>query len=380
MRDERWLRRNPALEQAWLDGDDVESALVYADWLHSHDNPWGELISLQCRGGDEARLDEVVGELELPEDDLATVGWRHGRFDWVRLENERDWMGEDFDAVALARRLFTLPMSDWLRTLRIGVQRWEHGADDVPAILREAATHPFAGHLRRLHVGDISQDIDLSHFAFGDLSGLSGWFPHLQELVLRGGDQSWDRADSMEFGVLRLPRLRSLTFETCSMSERRLGGLVASELPSLERLEVWFGSERYHALGALGASTVAPLLDRQKFPKLSWLGLRNSEFTDAVGPFVWASSLAQQLEGLDLSMGVLSTTGAQTLATLARVERAATGALSTMPRLRVLDVSDNFLSPDDVAALVEAFAGVEVRSTSQKTPLEGGERYVTAAE
>lgn len=378
MRLERWQRRDPTLEQAWFEGDSLDAALVYADWLQAQGNPWGELISLQCRGRDAERLEVLFAELELPEQALATIGWRHGRFNWVRLGNQLDSMDESFQPVALAEQLFTLPMADGLRTLRLGFQRWGHGADDIPAVLRAAASRPFARRLRRLHVGDIAPDIDLSHFAFGNVSSVSEWFPNLVELVLRGGDPSWNRAASMDFGVLMLPHLRTLSLEMCSMSARRLEGLVASELPSLERLEVWFGAERSGALGLSGSPVLVPLLEARRFPRLSWLGLRNTEFTDALVPLVWRSSLAPQLEGLDLSMGVLSSDGATTLARLA--QGSSRSGPRALPRLKVLDVRENFLLPKDVKALVEAFPGVEVRADSQKMPLEDGERYVSVAE
>ena len=39
-----------------------------------------------------------------------------------------------------------------------------------------------------------------------------------------------------------LPKLETLILETCAMSSARLGSLLASRLPALETLEIWFGS------------------------------------------------------------------------------------------------------------------------------------------
>ncbi|MCU0694922.1 MAG: hypothetical protein MUC96_00180 [Myxococcaceae bacterium] len=83
-------------------------------------------------------------------------------------------------------------------------------------------------------------------------------------------------------------------------------------------------------------------------------------------------------DALDLSMGVLSSEGAATLARLA--QGSSRSGPRALPRLKVLDVRENFLLPKDVKALVEAFPGVEVRADSQKMPLEDGERYVSVAE
>ncbi len=340
--------RNATLEATLRAGrEDPGPYQVYADWLQQQGNPLGELIVLQQAKKpspkQKARATAIIEELGLPGPKLATVGWRSGFWQWIRLENTVDWMDNDFDAAALAKNLFAQPMCAALEELRIGILRWDHNADDVPAVLAEARKHAWAADLPRLVLGDVSRDIDMAHHMIGDVGKpISKAFRGLRTLKLHSG--AWDETDDT-FGLsgLDLPELRDLVIETCSMSKKRLAHVLAAKLPKLEKLELWFGSENNGCDANIKGLT--KLLAGAAHGGVKHLGLRNAEFQNDIAIALSSSKIAGHLESLDLSMGTMTDDGTDAL--IARAK--------SFGKLKALKVDDNFLSPAGVRALKKAF-------------------------
>lgn len=356
---------NPALEaQLRAAPDDVAAAQVYADWLIEHGDPRGELASAQIRGDASAAgalLAQHGGWLAGVSPQVATIDWRPGRFRKLRLMNLGDWMSSQFDTALVAQRLLTQPAANCLEELAVGVLRWEYMAQDVTTLLDAAAATPLASGLRRLTLGDCHDiDIDIAHHELGDLPDLSR-FPALEALSVWGF--------AIGLAPLRLPKLRSLSIETCGLSTAALEAVLSSELPSLTELTLWFGSEDYGS--ECGVADLAPLLDGSALPSVRELGLCNAEFTDALVTTLVASPILARLRGLDLSLGTLTNAGADVL--IAAADR--------WKHLEYLDVNDNFLTEDRLAAL--RAVGPEIRSDEQKDVEGDGEDmylYVSVAE
>jgi hypothetical protein len=87
--------------------------------------------------------------------------------------------------------------------------------------------------------------------------------------------------------------------------------VLNSDLPQLHHLELYLGTEDY------GADTTVDdfkeLLAGKKFPKLRYLGLRNSEIADQLAEALIGAPILQRIDVLDLSLGTLSDEGAQKL-------------------------------------------------------------------
>ncbi|MDQ3365468.1 MAG: WGR domain-containing protein [Myxococcota bacterium] len=379
--------RNPQLEAALRKSrEDAGAAQVYADWLQGQGSALGELIILEqalAKRKDPAkqrRATAIKKTLGLPAKDLAVIGWRAGMWQSIHLQNDKDWNDGTFDALALARPLFTSPLCASLAELRIGILRWEHNAKDVPAVLAEAGRQDWAADLETLFLGDIGDNIDMSHHCVGDVGKvITKAFPRLTSLKIHSGDQSWaGKGETFGIGPLALPELTSLVIETCSLSKKRLKHVLEATLPKLTTLELWFGSEDQDATATF--KDLRPLLDGVVHPKVVHLGLRNAEFTDDLARGLPASKIAARLVSLDLSMGTLSDDGAAALA-----ER-----VKAFPKLKTLSIDDNFLSRATVRAVQAAFKGVTVVSKRQKTADESdvddddedGEpfRYVSVSE
>ncbi len=368
------MPRNPALEAAIRETCDDGTVGVYADWLQSQNSATGELIVLVqalARKQDAKklkRLDQLIAKLGLPDPDFATWSWQPGGL-WgsLHLQNSRDWMDDKFDAVGLAAKLFATPLCAALSELRTGILRWDHNADDVPAVLAEAAKHAWAASLERLHLGDIPDDIDMAHHVIGDVGKLiSKAFPALDSLKLHSGS---DGSETFGISKLDLPELATLVIETCAMTKQRLKHLFAAKLPALTRLELWFGSDQH---SDATVRDLAKLIDGSVLLGVCHLGLCNHEFAAELVDRITSAPIAARLETLDLSMSTLSDDDATRLV----------AAAARFPKLRTLDVDDCYLTPAGVRALRTAFPRAAVISDDQRhfDPADPDDRYASVTE
>lgn len=372
--------RNPELEAAIREHrDDPAPYDVYADWLQDHDNPFGELILLQRAletahdPAKEKRMAALRRAYGAANPAAFTVTWQWGFWRMLRVDNEA--AVDNFDAIAELRPVFSRFACSQLDELRIGYLRWDFDAVDVPALLAEIGTHAWATGLRRLFLGDAAH-IDLGMQTVGPIGEVIGRaVPNLRSLHIRTGDPYGDQpmasanppaGYALSFAGLALPRLESLTIETCSMSRILLGQLLAAQLPELTALELWFGSSTYGADCTI--ADLAAILDGEVFPHLTSLGLCNFELEDQLARMIHTARLAPQLTHLNLSKGTLDDESALVLA----------GHRYAFPALKTLDVRDNFLTPASIAALRAAFAGVEVEASHQRKA--AGDRYVAVTE
>ncbi|MDB6151904.1 MAG: hypothetical protein JWL90_357 [Chthoniobacteraceae bacterium] len=186
--------------------------------------------------------------------------------------------------------------------------------------------------LAAIYVGDItSEENEMSWINQCDLSPLLAAFPKLQLLRSRGGQ-------GLALSSPRHENLRALAMETGGMDVSVIRSVCTSSFPNLEYLELWLGTEEYGA-----NSTVAdlqPILSGRLFPKLKYLGLRNSQHADDLAAVLVNSPLIERLETLDLSLGVLTDEGARSLL-----------KLPPSPTLRKLNLHFNYIGADLIRQL-----------------------------
>lgn len=368
--------RDLALEAAMReDRDSPAPVAVYADWLQAHGSIVGELMVLhQAHAADAARArraGEIIAQLRLPTDWLATWGWKHGRWEWLRVHVDDEATFDDaLDVVTHARRVFALPLCAALDELRIGISRFELGHEDTPALIAEAGQHAWAASLPRLHLGDTGDDVDLAHHWIGDVgAAITRAFPRLASLRLHSS--AFDGGfEPLGVAGLALPELASLVVETCGMTSERVAAILSSELPALAHLELWFGAIDREATA--NAADLAPLLEGRVLATVTRLALKNSEFGEELVARLATAAIAPRLVELDLSMSTLDDAAARALA-------ASAGRYAA---LRVLDVDDNFITRDGLAVLRAAFPRAEVRSSEQPklAYVPAGGRYASIVE
>lgn len=253
-----------------------------------------------------------------------------------------------------------------VRALIIG--QWGEATDETssyPIGLVTAAADRLTS-LEAIFVGDMTrEENEISWIEQCDVTALLTAFPALLELGVRGGTY-------LTFSPSKHDRLRSLTIETGGLPVEVIRGILDSELPALERLDLWLGVSEYG--GDADVADLAPLLAGSRFPRLHHLGLRNSELQNEIARAVASAPVVAQLRTLDLSNGTLGDEGAAAL-------------LEGQPltHLERLDLHHHFLTEPMERRIKAALEphGVQVDLSEREEPwggrgIEG--RYTTVAE
>ncbi|MEU2250235.1 STM4015 family protein [Streptomyces sp. NPDC019224] len=221
--------------------------------------------------------------------------------------------------------------------------------------------------LEAVFVGDLTmEEAEISWIEQSDVTALLDAFPALVELGVRGGSE-------LVFPATKHERLRALTIETGGLPRAVVRGVLESELPALERLDLWLGVSAYG--GDADVADLAPLLAGTRFPALHHLGLRNSEIQNEIAAALASAPLVARLRTLDLSCGTLGDEGAAAL-------------LEGQPltHLDVLDLHHHFLTEPMERRVTEALEphGVRVDLSERCEPWDDEEgpegRYVTVSE
>ena len=216
--------------------------------------------------------------------------------------------------------------------------------------------------LRAIMLGDIvSEENEISWIQQSDLSPLFDAFPKLEHLTVRGGG-------NLSFGTPRHTALRELIVQAGGLPPSVLHEIAQADFPNLEHLELWLGEPNYG--GDATVEDLAPLLKGVRFPKLKYLGLKNSMIQDEIAGVVALAPVTERLEVLDLSMGTLGDEGAQALL-----------ASPAVRKLKKLDLHHHYISVPVANRLAEL--GPEVNLDDREEPDEwGGElhRYIEIGE
>lgn len=216
--------------------------------------------------------------------------------------------------------------------------------------------------LRHLFLGDIThEESEISWIGQTDVSPLLRSFPQLEELRIRG-------SNNLSLGRVNHDHLKKLIIESGGLGADVVQEVTAAVLPELEHLELWLGTDDYG--GDATIADVEPLLTGVLFPKLKYLGLRNSDFSDEIARAVAAAPILNQVEVIDLSLGTLGDEGAQALLDSNR-----------LGQLRKLDLHHHYLS-DAMCEKLKALE-IEVDLDDQQEPddYDGEEnRYCAVSE
>ena len=160
--------------------------------------------------------------------------------------------------------------------------------------------------LRGLFFGDIiAEECEISWIQQTDVSPLLHAYPKLEYFRVRGGT-------GLVLGTLDHQALKVLIIESGGLDAEVVRSVGRSKLPRLEHLELWLGSANYGATTTV--ADFAPILKSgRRFPRLSYLGLRDCEIADAVAVAVAKAPVLKRIQVLDLSLGNLTDEGAKAL-------------------------------------------------------------------
>lgn len=259
---------------------------------------------------------------------------------------------------ALLEKFFNAKGLDQVSALVIGTWEEMHDAggseEIVQALVSAKAKLP---NLRALFFGDITfEECEISWIIQTDVSPLLAAYPKLEHFRVRGGQ-------SLSLGPLKHSSLKSLTVETGGLSGKIVEQVANSELPELIHLELWLGDDNYGADWTF--DQLNPILSGKKFPKLQYLGLKDSHKADDVAIAVAKSPLIQRITTLDLSMGTLGDLGGKAL------------LAAPLQNLKKLDLHHHYLSE----LVMKEFRGLAVEVNLDEHEEEDEEnRYVAVGE
>ncbi|MFH8366975.1 STM4015 family protein [Streptomyces sp. NPDC018031] len=244
-----------------------------------------------------------------------------------------------------------------VRALVIGAWWDDEYVPIQPVLDLLVAAAPRLPALRALFLADVTaEECEVSWLQMSDVTPVLEAFPELTEFVARGCGYN-EPGENLALRPVRHERLRTLRLESGGLPGEVVRAVSASDLPALEYLELWLGVDQYG--GDATVADLAPVLAGARLPALRRLGLMNSEIQDEIAAAVAAAPVVARLDVLDLSMGILTDTGAEALL-----------AGQPLTHLSRLDLRHHYLSDAMMARLREALepAGVEVELSGQEKP------------
>jgi uncharacterized protein (TIGR02996 family) len=366
------MQRNLELERAILAApDDPQPWSVYADWLQSRGDPWGERLTLELQReqtDDEDELVRIAGRLAqlqrqhggtimgerlsawINEPDFADIvdlDWHYGFVLGLRVGSLED---VELPVSEVLAAILASPACCMLRRISVGITD-----PSYPTSLRSAVTALAAGpvheHLVELFLGDFAypDECEISWVSVGDITGVLARCPALRHLHVRGAD--------IELGdALVHPTLETLVIETGGLPARACAAVGRAWLPELRSMEVWFGRREYGGDGSI--EQLAPLFGGAGLPALRHLALKNSEFQDAIAHALVHADILAQLKSVSLGMGILRKRGGEAL--LAAADR--------LRHLTRIDLDFNWLSAELAAELVRVLPRVHIGERNEPPP------------
>lgn len=210
-----------------------------------------------------------------------------------------------------------------------------------------------------LFIGDITyEENEISWINQSDVSSVLKAYPGLEYFRVRGGN-------GLKLGKgLQHDKLRFLIVESGGLPANVIEEVSQANLPNLEHLELWLGSDNYGFSSK--ANDFSSILSGERFPRLRYLGLRDSEIADDLAIALDGAKVLQKLETLDLSMGTLSDSGGKALINNPAIKK-----------LRMLDLHHHFMSEEVSKELKQLGITVNVEDRQQS---DDGYRYVQVAE
>lgn len=281
-------------------------------------------------------LDKYVYRLSLSYDELEDGGK----------------MGDLIDAFA------ETPLAATVQELIIG--QWSSDpSSDVGVVEKLVEFKDRFKQLKALFIGDItSEEQEISWIEQSDLSPILTAYPNLELLQTRGGN-------GLSFGALNHANLKTLIIQTGGLPPNVVAEVSKAELPNLEKLEMWLGDENYGFDSKI--DDFDAIINGGKFPKLTYLGLKNSIIQDDIAIKVAESPILDQLNTLDLSMGILTDKGAQALVDSPKIKQ-----------LKSLNLNHHFMSNKMMKKLKGLY--IDVSMENQMDEEDEDCRYIEVSE
>lgn len=269
-----------------------------------------------------------------------------------------DQEDEGLKSIDLLKSFLEDPNAPKVKALTIG--NWEEAFDESCDALIELLVEKSSvlKSLKALFIGDMTyEECEISWITQGSYEPIAKAFPELEELQVRGSNE-------LSLANISHNKLKKLVVESGGLPSEVIDQILKSSLPEIEHLELWLGTDNYGFDGDW--STIEPILETSKFPKLKYLGLRDSELTDDIAKNIANHPILDQIEVLDLSLGILSDEGAKALLESDKVKS-----------LKKLDLHFHYLSEEMMKKISDLPIETDV---SDQQDMDDEYRYIAVSE
>lgn len=283
---------------------------------------------------------------------METIGGIH--LIEIRLSVGYDEYEEGVRMSSLIEKLASSPDGEKLSILTIGDwgQAYENSPDSfLETLISHKDSFP---NLTKIFIGDMGfEECEVSWINQTNLSPLLEAFPNLKSLSIKGSQE-------LSLQPLVHEKLEELVVICGGLPRSVLEEITSAKLPELRKLELYLGVEDYGFDG--GIEDILPLLQGGLFPKLKYLGLKDSEIQDEIAIAIADAPILDQLDTLDLSYGTLTDEGGEALLASTRIRG-----------LKHINLSYHFMS--DELLLRWQQSGLSVDVTDQQETDEDDWRY-----
>jgi len=217
-------------------------------------------------------------------------------------------------------------------------------------------------HIKGIFFGDITyEENEVSWIENCSHRPLIVALPSLEFYQVRGGN-------GLSFGDLKHPNLKKLVVQTGGLSKSVYEQISKADLPALEHLELWLGSD-YYGFNATPEEVAAAYrgTGENHLPSLKYLGLRNSQIANELAQLLKGDPILDRIEELDFSRGIIDDIGAEAL-----VDNPA------IKNLKKLDLHHNFISDEWAEKLKDL--GIKVDLKEREPDADEDDRYVSVSE
>ena len=227
---------------------------------------------------------------------------------------------------------------------KLVIGMWETAYDNAPDKLVKylAENKDKFPNVKELYWGDISwEECEVSWIQNTDIAPVINSFD-LETVTVKGGC-------GLRFKDMKSKTLKKLEIISGGTGKSALSDIVKAELPLLEHLEIYMGVDDYGFDGSI--QDIIPFTKKENFPKLKYLGLKNSDIEDEICEAVLEGDILAQLEELDLSYGTLGDKGVELL--LANIDK--------ISHLKELNIYYNYASKELLKKLQEEMDKLSIK-------------------
>lgn len=263
------------------------------------------------------------------------------------------------NAKTMVEDILADPEFPGLEELIIGGWGGEYEEDCQPILDAIAENPDKFSHITKLFVGDMDFEVcEVSWIMQGNYSRIWKAMPQLKELTIKG-------SMNLTLGEIEHEDLESLTIICGGLGRDVFEEIRNAKLPNLKKLLLYVGVEDYGFDGSV--DTIRELLANSDFPKLTYLGIVDSEIQDELAEVVLESKYIRQIETLDLSCGSLTDKGGNLL-----LEK-----LPELSNIKKLDVHHHYLSDEMMEKLGKLSVEIDV-SEQEEADRWNGKIWYTA--